>query len=87
MRSRNCGFRGAGEFGQAGGKSASGFECGGLIGRGDLGHDFLAEDLNLAGGIDADFDEVSINAGDFDLNIPADDDRLVNSACEDEHGG
>ena len=58
----------------------------------ELATDSEAELEELAGvyrarGVDADFDEVAVNAGDFDLNIPADDDRLVNSACEDEHGG
>jgi hypothetical protein len=60
---------------------------GGMIAGSDRGKDFFPEDRDVTGSLDTDLDHVAFDAGDADLNRVADDDRLVNFAGKDEHGG
>ena len=48
--------------------------------------DFLAEDLHVARGVDAEADLVALDLEDGDDDVVADHDRLVGAAGEDQHG-
>jgi hypothetical protein len=73
------------EFGETG--FLAGSHGGGLIGRGDVGEHFLAEDRHVARGGNTDLHRVTIDARYADFDVVTDDDRFVYLAAENEHGG
>ena len=53
----------------------------------NLAVDFVAVDGEVPGGLNADFDQVVIDARNTNFDIVTDHDTFIDLPCEDKHGG